>query len=46
MDVETLLLKLERINLLTDILLDLLLGNPKAMALAESILDLSTMPEA
>ncbi len=46
MDVETLLLKLERINLLTDILLDLLLNNQKALVLAETILELSTMPEA
>ena len=46
MDIETLLLKLERINLLTDILLDLLLDNPKALVLAETIFETSTMPEA
>ena len=46
MDTEPLFAKFERIHLLTDILLDLLLDNPKALVLAETIFEISTMPEA
>ena len=38
--------KLERIHVLSDILLDLLVGNPQAQVLAEIIMETSSLPEA
>ena len=38
-------IKLERIHVLAEILLSLLVGNPEAQVLAEIILETSTMPE-
>ena len=38
--------KLERINVLADVLLSLLVGNPQAQVLAEIIMETSTLPEA
>ena len=38
--------KLERIHVLSDILLELLVGNPQAQVLAEIIMETSTLPEA
>ena len=38
-------IKLERIHVLADILLTLLVGNPEAQVLAEIIIETSTMPE-
>ena len=37
--------KLERIHVLAEILLSLLVGNPEAQVLTEIILETSTMPE-
>lgn len=46
MDNETLLMKLDRIHNIADILLDLLIGDPRLQTLTELIIETSTMPEA
>lgn len=46
MDNETLLMKLDRIHNIADILLDLLVGDPRLQTLTELIIETSTMPEA
>lgn len=46
MDTDTLTMKLERIHHLADVLLDLLIGDPRAQTLALIILETSTTPEA
>lgn len=46
MDVDTLLLKLERVHNLADILFDLLACEPRLQTLAELIIETSTLPEA
>lgn len=38
--------KLQRINILAELLLDLLIGNPQAQVLAEIIIETSALPEA
>jgi hypothetical protein len=43
--IDTLAAKLERVNVLADILLTLLVGNPQAQVLAEIIIETSTLPE-
>ena len=44
--IDTLLIKLERVHVLADILLDLLAGQPEAQVLTEIIVETSTVPEA
>ena len=44
--IDTLLIKLERVHVLADILLDLLAGQPEAQVLTEIIVETSAMPEA
>lgn len=46
MDTEILLMKLERINHVAEILLDLLAGDPRLQTLTELIIETSTLPEA
>ena len=46
MDTEMLLMKLERIHNIADILLDLLVGDPRSQTLTELIIETSTLPEA
>lgn len=43
--IETLEIKLERIHVLSDLLLELLIGNPRAQILAEIIMETSERPE-
>ena len=38
--------KLERVNVLADLLLELLVGNPRAQVLVEIIMETSTLPES
>ena len=45
-DMQTNEVKLERIHVLAEVLLSLLVGNPEAQVLTEIILETSTMPEA
>ena len=42
--IDTLSSKLERINVLADILLELLVGNPQAQVLVEIIMETSLLP--
>lgn len=42
--VDVLAAKLERVNVLADILLELLVGNPQAQVLAEIIAETSLLP--
>lgn len=42
--IEALAAKLERINVLADVLLSLLVGNPQAQVLAEIIMETSALP--
>jgi hypothetical protein len=44
--IDTLAIKLERIHVLADLLLPLLVGNPQAQVLSEIILETSSLPEA
>ena len=43
--IDTLTAKLERIHVLADLLLNLLVGEPQAQVLAEIIMETSRMPE-
>jgi hypothetical protein len=43
--IDTLVSKLERIHVLSDLLLELLIGNPRAQILAEVIMETSLLPE-
>ena len=43
--IETLEIKLERINVLSTLLLEFLIGNPRAQILAEIIMETSERPE-
>lgn len=43
---QTIEVKLERIHVLADLLLTILVGNPEAQVLAEIILETAVMPEA
>lgn len=45
MTIDELASKLERINVLSDLLLELLIGNPRAQTLAEIIVEASVLPE-
>ena len=45
MTIDELASKLERINILADLLLELLIGNPRAQTLAEIIVEASVLPE-
>lgn len=45
MTTDTLSSKLERIRVLADILLELLVGNPQAQVLTEIIMEASVLPE-
>jgi hypothetical protein len=44
MTIDELASKLERINVLSDLLTDLLVGNPQAQTLAEIIMETSLLP--
>ncbi len=44
--VDALTAKLERIHVLADLLLDLIIDNPRAQVLVEIIMDASALPEA
>ena len=46
MEYEMLLMKLDRIHNLADILIDLLVGDPRLQTLTELIIETSTLPEA
>ena len=43
--IDTLTAKLERVHVLADLLLTLLVGDPQAQVLAEIIMETSRMPE-
>ena len=45
MTIDSLLNDLERIHVLADVLLELLVGNPRAQVLAEIIMETSQLPE-
>ena len=45
MTIDELASKLERINVLADLLLELLIGNPRAQTLAEIIVEASVLPK-
>ena len=44
--IDTLLIRLERVHVIADILLDLLAGQPEAQVLTEIIVETSAVPEA
>ena len=46
MTIDELASKMERINVLAELLLDLLIGNPQAQVLTEVIIETSVLPEA
>ncbi len=46
MTIDELATKLERIHVLADLLLTLLVGNPQAQVLSEIIIETSLLPEA
>jgi hypothetical protein len=46
MNRDQLIVKLERIHVLADVLLSMLVGNPQAQILAEIIMETSLLPEA
>ena len=43
--IDTLVSKLERIHVLSDLLLEFLVGNPRAQILTEIIMETSLLPE-
>jgi len=45
-NVDTMEIKLERIHVLADMLLELLIGNPKAQVLTEIIMETALLPGA
>lgn len=45
MTIDELAYRLERINVLADLLLELLIGNPRAQTLTEIIMEASVLPE-
>ena len=46
MTIDELASKMERINVLAELLLDLLIGNPQAQIITEVIIETSVLPEA
>ena len=46
MTIDELTAKMERINVIAELLLDLLIGNPQAQVLTEVIIETSVLPEA